>query len=69
MFDPNVDPEMMTAWVREIPERLHAMDQRDEFPREIQDSWSNLMHLTPPKPCLTEDPASELDLLARRYLL
>jgi len=60
---------MMTAWVREIPERLRALDQRDEFLREMQDSWSNLMHLTPAKPCLTDDPASELDQSARRYLL
>ncbi len=68
-FHPQADLELL----RELQE--HFEQEIDEqgsdlegYLRRIQDSYSNLIQLTPPSPCLLRDPQSEIHELFARYV-
>jgi len=44
------------------------MQEREVLLRRLQDSFSNLIQLSPVKGCLAEDPAAEMETMASMYL-
>jgi hypothetical protein len=66
-LDPQADVEMLEALEREIRGQLGQTRDREMLLRRLQDSFSNLVQLSPAKGCLAEEPAKEMDMLARLY--
>ncbi len=66
-LDPAADLEMLEGLEDDLRTRLKDVT-RAEFIRKINESFSNLLQLTPAKACLTESPAEELGRLAEMYL-
>ncbi len=67
-FDPQADVEMLTALEREIREQLGAWQDRAALLRRLEDSFSNVIQLSPAKGCLAEDPVAEIEAMASMYL-
>ena len=65
-LDPQVDVEMLEALEREIRGQLNG--DRATLLRRLEDSFSNVIQLSPVKGCLAEDPAHEIDTIASIYL-
>jgi hypothetical protein len=65
-LDPQADVEMLAALEREIRGQLGG--DRATLLRRLEDSFSNVIQLSPAKGCLAEDPARELDAMASMYL-
>jgi hypothetical protein len=65
-LDPQADVEMLEALEREI--RGQLVGDRATLMRRLEDSFSNLVQLSPAKGCLAEDPAREIDAMAAMYL-
>jgi hypothetical protein len=66
-LDPQVDIEMLQALEKEMRYELHGFRTRELLIRRLNDSSSNLIQLSTTKACLTEDPAKEIETLARLY--
>ena len=68
-LDPAADIEMLEALEVDLRKQLNdgVMD-RATLLRKLQSYLSNSLQLTEPKGCLTQDPAEELQALARMYL-
>ena len=41
---------------------------RESLLRRLNDSFSNLIQIAPPKACLTESPQQEVEVLSKLYL-
>jgi hypothetical protein len=54
--------------VREIRGQLATTHDRDVLLRRLQDSFSNVIQLSPAKGCLAEDPVREIEAMASMYL-
>ncbi len=67
-LDPEADIELLTALASEIRDDLRAADQREDALHRMQDSWSNTIRVSPSKGCLTDNPATEIEILASQYL-
>lgn len=68
-LDPGADIEMLEALEQDIRARLQVSpEQRAELMRQIRESLSNTVQLDEPKPVLAQEPARELDRLAKDYL-
>ena len=67
-LDPGVDLEALEALERDIRGKVGDLADRHVFLSKLQDSLSNLVQLSPTKGCLAEDPAREIEELARLYL-
>jgi DUF3037 family protein len=67
-IDPGADIELLTALTLEIRDKVRVPGQREEMLLNMKDSWSNAVHLSLGKGCLTADPASEIETLASEYL-
>lgn len=67
-LDPGADIGLMKGLAREIRDKLHAGEQREQMLLVMEDSFSNAIQLSPRKGCLTEDPAIEIEALASQYL-
>jgi len=67
-LDPQADVEMLEALEREIRAQLATAHDRDGLLRRLQDSFSNVIQLSPAKGCLAEDPTVEIEALASIYL-
>ncbi len=67
-LDPGADVEMLEALEREIVEGLHTGGDARTLIARLEDSYSNLVQVSPAKGCLAEDPAKELEVLAGIYL-
>jgi Protein of unknown function (DUF3037) len=65
--DPDADIEMLEALEREIRSQLGAVHDRGLLLRKMEDSFSNLVQLSPTKGCLAEEPEKEIDILANLY--
>jgi hypothetical protein len=65
-LDPQADVEMLEALEREIRGQLAG--DRATLLRRLEDSFSNVIQLSPAKGCLAEDPAREMDAMAQMYL-
>lgn len=67
-LDPQADVEMLEALEREIRGQLGEVKDRDALLRRLEDSFSNVIQLSPAKGCLAEDPAREIETMASLYL-
>jgi hypothetical protein len=67
-LDPQADVEMLAALEREIRGQLATTHDRELLLRRLEDSFSNVIQLSPAKGCLAEDPAQEIEALASMYL-
>lgn len=67
-LDPQADVEMLEAMEREIRGQLGETRDRELLMRRLEDSFSNLIQVSPAKGCLAEDPAVEIEAMASLYL-
>jgi hypothetical protein len=67
-LDPQADVEMLSALEREIHGQLATTHDREVLLRRLEDSFSNVIQLSPAKGCLAEDPAREIEAMASMYL-
>ena len=67
-LDPQADVEMLEALEREIRGQLGEVKDRATLLRRLEDSFSNVIQLSPTKGCLAEDPAVEIETMASMYL-
>ena len=67
-LDPDADVEMLAALEREIRGQLATTHDRDVLLRRLEDSFSNVIQLSPAKGCLAEDPVAEMETMASIYL-
>jgi hypothetical protein len=68
-FHPQADLEFL----RELQDDFEQQIDRNEsdlegFIHQMQESFSNLVQVTPPRPCLLRDPQSEIQDLFARYV-
>jgi hypothetical protein len=66
-LDPQADIEILEALERDIRAQLGEVRVRETFLRKLEDSFSNVIQLSPMKGCLAEEPAKEIEMLARLY--
>ncbi len=68
-FHPQADLEFLRElpghFEQEIKEREKQLEQ---YIREMQESYSNLIQVTAPRPCLAADPQGEMQNLFARYV-
>src|SRR5919109_1239162 len=62
-LDPQADIEMLEALEREIRAQLGERQNREALLKKLQDSFSNVIQLSPTKACLAEEPAREMETL------
>jgi hypothetical protein len=67
-LDPQADVEMLEALEREIRGQLGTSHDRGVLMRRLEDSFSNVIQLSPAKGCLAVDPAAEIEAMASMYL-
>jgi len=67
-LDPQADVEMLAALEREIRGQLATTRDREVLLRRLEDSFSNVIQLSPAKGCLAEDPVAEIEAMASMYL-
>jgi hypothetical protein len=67
-LDPGADVEMLEALERDIRARLTEVQDREALLHKLEDSFSNMIQLSPAKGCLAAEPSRELDLMAKMYL-
>ncbi|HZZ14588.1 MAG TPA: DUF3037 domain-containing protein [Candidatus Sulfotelmatobacter sp.] len=67
-LDPQADVEMLAALEREIRGQLRDVLDRAVLLRRLEDSFSNVIQLSPAKGCLAEDPVREIEAMASIYL-
>ena len=58
---------MLEALERDIRENLGDAQGREVLLRKLEDSFSNLIQVSPTKACLAADPAKEIEKLASLY--
>ncbi len=67
-LDPQADVEMLAALERDVRGQLGATQDRAVLLRRLEDSFSNVIQLSPVKGCLAEDPVAEIETMASMYL-
>lgn len=67
-LDPQVDVEVLEAIERDFHRRLASLEDRVPLLRQMEDSFSNLIQLSPTQKCLAEDPVAEIEAIASIYL-
>jgi hypothetical protein len=67
-LDSDVDLEMLQSFEREFRHQLQSQEERARILKRLQDSFSNSIRLSEVKACLAENPAQELEALAKIYL-
>jgi hypothetical protein len=67
-LDPQADVEMLGALEREIRGQLASTQDREMLLRRLEDSFSNVIQISPAKGCLAEDPVREIESMASIYL-
>jgi hypothetical protein len=67
-LDPQADVDMLAALEREIRGQLATTREREVLLRRLEDSFSNVIQLSPAKGCLAEDPVAEIEMMASMYL-
>jgi Protein of unknown function (DUF3037) len=63
-WDPYADVAMLQALFVDIKTRLGDSSQRGEMLRMMEDSFSNLISLSPGRECFGQDGSEELERLA-----
>lgn len=67
-LDPQADVEMLAALERDVRGQLATTHDREVLLRRLEDSFSNVIQLSPAKGCLAEDPVREIEAMASMYL-
>jgi hypothetical protein len=67
-LDPQADVDMLEALERDIRKRLVSREDREILLRQMEDSFSNVIQLSPTQRCLAEDPVAEIEAVASIYL-
>lgn len=67
-LDPQADVEMLAALEQDIRAQLATTQDREVLLRRLEDSFSNVIQLSPTKGCLAEDPVREIEEMASIYL-
>jgi len=67
-LDPQADVEMLEALERDIRGQLVNAQDRETLLQKLKDSFSNLIQVSATKACLAEDPAKEMETIARFYI-
>lgn len=67
-LDPQADVEMLAAVEREIRVELATPHGRDDLLHRLEDSFSNVIQLSPRKGCFAENPEREIEIMASTYL-
>src|ERR1700682_3195040 len=67
-LDPQADVEMLAALERDIRGQLGTTQDRAILLKRLEDSFSNVIQLSPAKGCLAEDPVAEIEKMALMYL-
>lgn len=67
-LDSGADIEMLEAVEREVRARLTDLADRPMLMSKLEESLSNVVQLSAPKGCLTDDPRKEIEELASLYL-
>jgi hypothetical protein len=67
-LDPQVDVEMLESLAGEIRKDLGNAENQAALLKRMQDSYSNLIQLSPTIGCEAENPAVELEATASLYL-
>src|ERR1700691_4422387 len=67
-LDPQADVEMLAALERDARGQLATVQDRAVLLRRLEDSFSNVIQLSPTKGCVTEDPVMEIEAMASMYL-
>jgi hypothetical protein len=67
-LDPQADVEMLEGLEREIREQLADAKDRASLLKRLEDSFSNVIHLSEAKGLLADDPAAEVGTMASLYL-
>ncbi len=66
-LDAQADIEMLEALEKDMKRELQESRARDALLRRLNDSSSNLIQLSAIRGCLTENPAKEIETLAKLY--
>ena len=66
-FDPQADVEMLEALEAETRRELQQGQARGVLLRKLNESASNLIQISATRACLAEEPAREIETLARLY--
>jgi hypothetical protein len=67
-LDPQADIEWLEALERDIRMQLQETQDREVLLRKLEDSFSNVIQLSATKACLAEEPAGEIEAVAKLYL-
>lgn len=67
-LDPQVDVETLAALERDIRGQLMSAQGRAALLKRLEDSFSNVIQMSPTKGCLAEDPVAEIETMASIYL-
>jgi len=67
-LDPQADVETLEALERDIRRQLATIQDRKVLLRRLEDSFSNVVQLSPVKGCMAEDPVREMEEMASIYL-
>jgi hypothetical protein len=68
LLDPQADVDLLEALERDIRKRLASREDREILLRQMEDSFSNVIQLSPTQRCLAEDPVAEIEAVASIYL-
>jgi len=66
-IDPDADLEILQGFEAELRSRLRDVSDRATLMKMLNESFSGAVELAPTSGCLTEDPATEIELLAKMY--
>jgi hypothetical protein len=66
--DPQTDVEMLSALEADIRTQLASPDGRIQLLNRFEDSFSNVIQISPATGCLTENPAREMEGMVSLYL-
>ena len=68
-FHPQADLELLKALPEHFEQEIKAREKElEQYLREMQEGYSNLIQVTAPRRCLTADPQAELQSLFARYV-
>ncbi|MGA8429698.1 MAG: DUF3037 domain-containing protein [Candidatus Sulfotelmatobacter sp.] len=67
-IDPQVDMDVLNEFEEEIRAEVAEKHDPETLVHRLQESFSNVVQLSAPQECLTENPAKELEAIAEMYL-
>src|SRR5712671_4151698 len=68
-IDPAADIEVLEGFGEAVRAELaRGHEGRESLLKRLNDSFSNLIQIAPPKACLTESPQQEVEVLSKLYL-